>query len=367
MGYRSKCFEAHGDRCFVCDKEADVAHHINGNRTNHDVDNLAPLCYSCHQRIHSSNVDVPEWEQEPPSIAPPGKIENSNDTTITISEWSKEKLDKYRADGVTWSEYTLWLLQQAVEDGPRNKGGSSIPASDEVRERLQSYRGPWHDSWNDVLNGMMDILPSTEQFSDGCTNCGKNVLAFGSPENVSGTIQYFNVDHEGVEYTQTVFYCSAECAMEAQEEMEKHVPESPDKVIVGGKSEMRTEFSDASFYIDRDTMEVGLDIPGAFAGESSHDYEYDYTGEPVYVWNEGAVRQKGVIEDIIHEEKHTALMLEHDVETTMLNHPNEEKREEYKEKHAKWTEEDCAQCGSTLKYMAKEPPEKCPYCNATEW
>jgi len=54
----------------------------------------------------------------------------------------------------------------------------------------------------------------------------------------------------------------------------------------------------------------------------------------VYVHNEGRVVQEGVIEDIVHEEAHTALLLGHDHETVMRHHPSDEKREEWPENQA---------------------------------
>ena len=54
----------------------------------------------------------------------------------------------------------------------------------------------------------------------------------------------------------------------------------------------------------------------------------------MYVHNEGRVVQEGVIEDIVHEEAHTALLLGHDHETVMRHHPSDEKREEWPENQA---------------------------------
>jgi hypothetical protein len=71
---------------------------------------------------------------------------------------------------------------------------------------------------------------------------------------------------------------------------------------------------------------VGIPVPGAFAGTTSHGDEYAYIGEPVYVKNEGDWIQSGVVEDIYHEEAYTALMLGHDYEVEMSNHPDEGRR-----------------------------------------
>jgi len=55
LGYRNKTFKEMGESCNICNSEENVvAHHIDGNRTNNDLDNLIPLCRSCHGKVHSS-------------------------------------------------------------------------------------------------------------------------------------------------------------------------------------------------------------------------------------------------------------------------------------------------------------------------
>lgn len=246
-------------------------------------------------------------------------------------------------------------------------GPTTLTVDEEVRERVEEHRGDAHHSVEDVLVGMMRMLPPVEAIMDGCENCGDDPFHKSRPEKAGGVIWSFHVEEGGEEQYISRYFCSPECAKEKSDEEGKWVPEHPDKVVVGGVSELRTEFEDASFYMDRDVTEVGLDIPGAFGGTDSHGNEYDYEGEPVYVKNEGHWVQDGVIEDIIHEESHTALILGRDHEKVMLNHPDDEKRENYEEMHAKQNRDECAQCGASFQYSAKEPPEECPDCGAEEW
>lgn len=52
--YRIKCFEKWGKKCCICDEDKIVAvHHIDENHENNDVQNLAPMCPTHHQYIHS--------------------------------------------------------------------------------------------------------------------------------------------------------------------------------------------------------------------------------------------------------------------------------------------------------------------------
>jgi len=40
--------------CEICKKKADVIHHIDGTKTNHELNNLIILCSACHGVVHTS-------------------------------------------------------------------------------------------------------------------------------------------------------------------------------------------------------------------------------------------------------------------------------------------------------------------------
>jgi 5-methylcytosine-specific restriction endonuclease McrA len=72
MSYRDKCFREKGEICAECgDTENIEVHHIDGNRWNNHLDNLAPLCHDCHMKVHNLDDSVQHWiEQLDPQ--PPG-------------------------------------------------------------------------------------------------------------------------------------------------------------------------------------------------------------------------------------------------------------------------------------------------------
>jgi len=39
-------------RCEICGKPAKIVHHIDGNKINHNIDNLIALCFKCHELLH---------------------------------------------------------------------------------------------------------------------------------------------------------------------------------------------------------------------------------------------------------------------------------------------------------------------------
>lgn len=250
---------------------------------------------------------------------------------------------------------------------------TSISVHPDTKQQLENdHRADGHHSWDDVLTGMMRMLPTVEDILEsGCAyhDCDKQFFSPSTPEDKGGTIQFFHAevppdDHDVYGAT---YFCSPEHAAAAQEEMSKYVPEHPDEVVVGGADAMRTTIEGARFFLDYDTMEVGIDAPGAFVGEDSYGNEYDYVGEPVYVIEDGQVRQHGVIDDIIHEEVHTALILGRgDRSTVMLNHPDDERRQSFIEDYCHWYDQDCPECGAEVRvHEAMDAEIECGECGAT--
>lgn len=63
--YRRNCLEEHGERCELCNATEDIiAHHIDGDRENNDLDNLAPVCRSCHGKIHAGCKGYEWWTDQ---------------------------------------------------------------------------------------------------------------------------------------------------------------------------------------------------------------------------------------------------------------------------------------------------------------
>jgi len=65
MSYRELCLEAKGEQCVVCGTGENIqVHHIDGDRRNNDLENLAPVCPSCHGKIHSDNGELEDWSSK---------------------------------------------------------------------------------------------------------------------------------------------------------------------------------------------------------------------------------------------------------------------------------------------------------------
>lgn len=80
-GYRERCLSVWSERCFSCgDVETIHVHHRDGDRKNDDLDNLIPLCASCHRKLHFRGIGLMELlkevEQNPRILHPPELTES---------------------------------------------------------------------------------------------------------------------------------------------------------------------------------------------------------------------------------------------------------------------------------------------------
>jgi hypothetical protein len=216
-------------------------------------------------------------------------------------------------------------------------GKTTIALDDATKDELDAYQVGDHDSANDTLRALLNLIPHPEDMYDkGCANpeCGKTLPSGTSADRYDLTIEHMNLDPVNAPpINQSNFFCSPGCAVELQEHSQEQAPSDPDKVIVGGHDEMRFEFGGARYRIDGHTEEVSLGIPGALTGQDSHGYEFDYEGEPVYIHNAGRVVQMGIVDEVINEESHTAIIMGHgNLDMQYEHHPNEAKAQEYFER-----------------------------------
>lgn len=60
--YRNVCLDTKGSACTICGStESVIAHHIDGDRSNNSIENLEPICRSCHGKIHTGADGYEEW------------------------------------------------------------------------------------------------------------------------------------------------------------------------------------------------------------------------------------------------------------------------------------------------------------------
>jgi len=253
-------------------------------------------------------------------------------------------------------------------------GRTSLTVDDETRDAVEDRQLPSHDSLGETVADLTHLAPAADDFADGChaPDCDRNPRQDDEYSDSGYIFMPQHIEHEygGEDHiTRSVgLFCSRECFEAHHEEMKIRLPEEPDEVIIGGRGEMQTRFSGATFVIDGSTHELGIPLPGALGGEDRFGNSYDYRGEPVYIMDdERGVLFSYVIGDIIHEETHTGVLLENDTTVEMYHHPDEERRREYKEMHEEQARTDCPACGETVQYPAGDAPETCPACGEIGW
>lgn len=82
-GYREVCLQTKGEICTHCGSDENiVVHHKDGDRQNNHIDNLVPLCESCHKSVHAGADDC---ENQHDALADRSKIFRSVGNVKT--EW----------------------------------------------------------------------------------------------------------------------------------------------------------------------------------------------------------------------------------------------------------------------------------------
>lgn len=70
LGYRGYCLDEKGEECELCGASAPiVAHHINGDRSDNRLENLMPVCRSCHRSIHHDSETHRHLTDKLPSMS----------------------------------------------------------------------------------------------------------------------------------------------------------------------------------------------------------------------------------------------------------------------------------------------------------
>lgn len=118
--YRDKCLAAKEEVCKICGTDSGiVVHHIDGDRDNNDIDNLMPVCWGCHTRIHRGGEGVEEWSAKIPATArsdlPAGRTAAMR-PNIQISHSLNGRVKDYAAENdMTTSEAYREIITAGLE------------------------------------------------------------------------------------------------------------------------------------------------------------------------------------------------------------------------------------------------------------
>jgi predicted restriction endonuclease len=126
--YRTRALSEYGEECHVCGvSECIEVHHLDGDRSNNDIENLVPLCETHHQAVHNGESEVSELAEQLPDETREVKTKVSvsldGETYQYLDQWAKqhntsfsgavrEHVDRAREDDV---ERDPSLLEQRVD------------------------------------------------------------------------------------------------------------------------------------------------------------------------------------------------------------------------------------------------------------
>ena len=136
--HRELCFE-HRDRLCLCcgaDSPLDV-HHVDGNPTNEDLENLVVLCKSCHRKVHNKTRENTTMsflvdqlgEVSVPDLNPNDFEDVASTATLTTKETApghKYYYWQWNRNGKLHSQYAAPVDECRIEYIPPDRYQSSL-------------------------------------------------------------------------------------------------------------------------------------------------------------------------------------------------------------------------------------------------
>jgi hypothetical protein len=127
LGYREKCLAQKINACNVCGSGDDlVVHHLDGDPENNSLDNLIPMCDSCHSKLHTSKSLSGHMkrlqDRLPESALSHGEgrglraKSGGSNSRVPVRNETHELLRERKPDGETFDRYIRRLM--GVEGPP---------------------------------------------------------------------------------------------------------------------------------------------------------------------------------------------------------------------------------------------------------
>lgn len=93
VDYRALALSHYGRVCGICGDAGSrlAVHHRDGDDTRHDVENLIPVCYSCHRRLHFVKVPARALEQRLQKLQREAKVKSRRKSGIPGNGQSEVK------------------------------------------------------------------------------------------------------------------------------------------------------------------------------------------------------------------------------------------------------------------------------------
>jgi hypothetical protein len=146
--YRYYGLYAYGGECAECGDQDVEMHHINGNRDNNNIENLIPLCGSCHRLIHLDRLDVPDMDpiREVPTEGWYGHY------VYTHAEFRKQAKEQAKKNGLDERSFYNWAADNMVISPPEEVQRAIKAEAAQYDMRADEVAGQILQEWYDQSN-----------------------------------------------------------------------------------------------------------------------------------------------------------------------------------------------------------------------
>jgi len=87
---RRQTLRDYNHECHICGSDSELrVHHINGDASNHDIENLLAVCHDCHMKIHHHPDEAEVYKKWNEKILPDEDRKGPHQLHIRSGDYSK--------------------------------------------------------------------------------------------------------------------------------------------------------------------------------------------------------------------------------------------------------------------------------------
>lgn len=154
-GYRTKAIRVKGEECELTGAtENIVVHHIDGDRSNDELDNLLVVAEKVHNNIHSDSDEFQEWTDKlPHHLVSNNSRHPKTSITVRVQDGTLAALN---AESERQNYSRSRLMRDYITEGlEHTKPGSELERELEVKEREIELLNERVEGLESILSGAL--------------------------------------------------------------------------------------------------------------------------------------------------------------------------------------------------------------------